>query len=62
MTSDEMIRQFNRQMEERPEVMIDYCAWYFDAILPTLPADCLRFSDCDDWAEAETVAYPYNPN
>jgi hypothetical protein len=42
--------------------MIDYCAWYFDAILPTLPADCIRSSDLDDWAEVETVNYQTSLN
>ena len=62
MTPDEMIRQFNRQMRERPEVMIDFCAWYLDCILPTLPSDCVRFSDCDDWREVETVNYQTSQN
>jgi hypothetical protein len=62
MTGYEMLSQFQAQMRERPEVEADFLAWYFDSILPTLPSDCVRFSDCDDWAEVEFPTYHYNPN
>ena len=62
MTGHEMLSQFRQQMRERPDVEHDFLAWYFECILPTLPSDCIRFSDCGDWREVETVNYPISQN
>jgi hypothetical protein len=45
MTGQEMLDQFYDQMEQRPEVRNEFLFWYFDCIVPTMPADCVRFSD-----------------
>lgn len=62
MTPDEMLDQFYDQMEQRPDVRNEFLFWYFDCILPTMPADCVRFGDFSDWTEVETVAYQTSLN